>query len=152
MSNLEQVTVSIRPMKRSDIRAVLALDSKIRNGQDHPIDKELGNTNPEGSIDVSFVAEVGGNTIGFIIARLAHVMIPLTEVCMLQGILVDPDYQNRGIGIRLLGNLVGYCQDKGISTIRTPVEKHNDDLRRFFERLGFRLSTIVNYDKTIEGK
>lgn len=150
MSNLEQGTVSIRPMKRSDIRAVLALDKKIRNGQDLLSDKDLGNTDLGRSIDVSFVAEVGGNTVGFVMARVAHVMIPFTEVCMLQSILVDPDYQNRGIGIRLLGNLVGYCQNKGINTIRTPVEEHNNDLRRFFERLGFRRSTIVNYDKTFE--
>ncbi len=99
---------------------------------------------------MSFVAEVGGNIIGFIISRLAYVMIPFTEVCMLQSILVDPDYQNRGIGIRLLGKLVGYCQNEGINTIRVPIEEHNEELQRFIERLGFRCSTIVNYDKTFE--
>jgi len=69
-------------------------------------------------------------------------------VCILQGILVDPDYQSRGIGVRLLGKLVGYCQDEGINTIRALVQEGNDELRHFVERLGFHRSTIVNYDKT----
>ncbi len=150
MSKVEQSTVSIRPMTRSDIHAVLALDkrlSKTRGGLSY---KDMAATDPEGPLDVSFVAEVGGNIIGFAIARLAYVMIPFTEVCMLQGILVDPDYQNRGIGIKLLGKLVGYCQGEGINTIRALVEEGNDELQRFVERLGFRRSTVVNYDKTFE--
>jgi N-acetylglutamate synthase-like GNAT family acetyltransferase len=105
---------------------------------------------PGGPLDVSFVAEVGGNIIGFIMSRLAYVMIPLTEVCLLQGILVDPDYQHHGIGIRLLGKLVAHCQEEGINTIRALIEEHNDDLRHFVAQLGFRRSAIVNYDKTFE--
>ncbi len=150
MSKVEQGTVSIRPMTHSDIHAVLALDrrsSKTHGGLSY---KDMAATDPGGPLDVSFVAEVSGNIVGFTIAHLAYVMIPFTEVCMLQGILVDPDYQNRGIGIKLLGKLVGHCQDEGINTIRALVEEGNDELQRFVERLGFRRSTVVNYDKTFE--
>ena len=150
MSNVEQSAVSIRPMTHSDIHAVLALDRKISKGRGLLGYKDMAATDPGGPLDVSFVAEVGGNIIGFVMSRLAYVMIPFTEVCILQGILVDPDYQSRGIGVRLLGKLVGYCQDEGINTIRALVEEGNDELRRFVERLGFRRSTIVNYDKAFE--
>ena len=152
MSNLKQGTVNIRPMTRSDIHAVLALDRKISKGRGALSYSDMVTTDPGGPLDVSFVAEISGNIVGFVIARLVFVMIPFTKVCMLHSSLVDPDYQNRGIGIRLLGKLVDYCQGEGINTIRALVEEHNDDLIRFVERQGFRRSTIVNYDKAIECK
>ena len=135
-------------MTHSDIHAVLDLDRKISKGHGLPSYKDMAFTDPGGPLDVSFVAEVGGNGIGFAISRLAYVMIPFTKVCVLQGILVDPDYQNRGIGVKLLGKLVAYCQEEGINTVRGLVEEGNDEFRHFVERLGFRRSTIVNYDKT----
>ena len=152
MSNLKQGMVNIRPMARSDIRAVLALDRKYSQARGVLSYSDMVTTDPEGPLDVSFVAEVGGDIVGFVIAHLAYVMIPFTKVCMLHSTLVDPDYQNRGIGVRLLGKLVDYCQDEEISTIRALVEDHNDDLIRFVERQGFRRSTVINYDKTIEFK
>lgn len=152
MSNLKQGTVNIRPMTRGDIRAVLALDRKCSQERGGLSYSDMATTDPGGPLDVSFVAEISGNIIGFVIARLAYVMIPFTKVCMLHSSLVDPDYQNRGIGVRLLGKLVDYCQDEGINTIRALVEEHNNELIRFVERQGFRRSTIVNYDKTIEYK
>jgi ribosomal protein S18 acetylase RimI-like enzyme len=150
MSNMEQSAVSIRPMTPSDIHAVLALVRKISKGHAPLSCEDMAATDLGGPLNVSFVAEVGDNIIGFVMSRLAYVMIPFTKVCILQGILVDPDYQSRGIGVRLLGKLVGYCQDKGINTIRALVPEGNDELKHFVERLGFRRSTIVNYDKTFE--
>lgn len=150
MSNVEQSAVSIRPMTRSDIHAVLALDRKISKGRAVLSYKDMAATDPGGPLDASFVAGIGGNIVGFAMSRLVYVMIPFTEVCILQGILVDPDYQSRGIGVRLLGKLVGYCQNEGINTIRALVEEGNDELQRFVEQLGFHRSTIVNYDKTFE--
>lgn len=150
MSSVKHSAVNIRPMARSDIDAILALDRKFGKGRSLLSHKDMAIIDPGGPLDLSFVAEIDGNVIGFVISRLAYIMIPFTEVCMLHGILVDPDYQNRGIGIKLLGKLVGYCQDEGINTIRMPVEEDNDELRRFVERLGFRPSKIMNYDKTFE--
>jgi ribosomal protein S18 acetylase RimI-like enzyme len=148
MSNKEKGSVSIRPMTRSDIHAVLALDRKYGRARGDLSYKDMATIDPGGPLDVSFVAEIGDNIIGFVIARLAYVMIPFTEICVIQGILVDPDHQGLGIGSNLLGTLMRYCQDEGINTIRTLVEEHNDKQRRFVERLGFRRSNIINYDKT----
>ena len=150
MSNLKQGMVNIRPMTRSDIRSILALDRKC--SQEHGVlsYSDMVTTDPGGPLDMSFVAEVGGNIVGFVIARLVYVMIPFTKVCMLHSSLVDPDYQNRGIGIRLLGKLVVYCRDEEINTIRALVEENNDDLISFVERQGFRCSKIINYDKPID--
>jgi ribosomal protein S18 acetylase RimI-like enzyme len=150
MTSKERGKENIRHMTRSDIHNVLALDRKFAGTRGHLSYKDLVALDPGGPLDVSFVAEVEGNIIGFVMARLTYLMIPFTEVCMLQGILVDPEYQNRGIGSKLFRELLGYCQAEGINTVRTLVEEHNDELRRFVERLGFRRSAIINYDRTYE--
>ncbi len=150
MSNVEQSAVKIRPMTRNDIHDILALDKKFSKMKSSLSDNDMVTTDPGGPLDMSFVAVSGGNIIGFVIARLAYVMIPFTGVCILHSILVDPDYQNRGIGVRLLGTLVGYCQEEEVGTIRTLIEEHNEELARLVERLGFRRSSVINYDKMFE--
>lgn len=151
MSNAEQVLVKIRPMTRSDIDDILALDKKSDRSKSSLTHKDMVTTDPGGPLDMSFVAETGGAICGFAIARLAYVMIPLTGVCILHSILVDPDHQHRGIGVRLLGRIVARCQEEGIGTIRTLIEEKNEELIRFVEPLGFRRSAVLNYDKTFEG-
>jgi len=151
MSTMEKGTVNIRRMTRSDIDAVLALDEKFGRGRGGLSHKDLTAIGPGGPLDLSFVAEVGGKIVGFVINRLAYLMIPFTEVCIVQGMLVDPDYQGRGIGTKLFGKLLEHCHSQGINTIRALVEEHNKELQQFVQQLGFRRSPIVNYDKTFEG-
>ena len=150
MRSGEQSTITIRPMMRSDIHAVLALDRKLEDRRSHLSHKDMASTEPGGPLDLSFVAEVDGNVVGFLISRIAYLMIPLTEVCLIQGILVDPDHQERGIGSKLLEKLLDFCHEEGIHTVRGLVEERNDELRRMLERLGFRRSNIINYDKNFE--
>jgi GNAT superfamily N-acetyltransferase len=107
-------------------------------------------TVPGGPLDVSFVAGMGDKVVGFIVARVAYLMIPLTEVCLIQGILVEPGYQEKGIGSKLLEKLLDFCNEEGIHTVRGLVEERNAELKRVLERLGFRLSNVINYDKNFE--
>jgi ribosomal protein S18 acetylase RimI-like enzyme len=150
MSKTEQDAVNIRRMTNDDIHAVLALDWRAEGGRSLLSYKDIVALNLGGSLDVSFVAEVGGKVIGFVITRLAYLMIPFTEVCIVQGMLVEPDYQRRHIGTKLFEKLLEHCHSQGINTIRTLVEERNEELRQFVERLGFRRSHIVNYDRTFE--
>jgi ribosomal protein S18 acetylase RimI-like enzyme len=150
MSTVKKDDVNIRLMTRSDIHAVLILDRKMSEGRGVLSYKDMAATDPGGPLDLSFVAEVEGKVIGFLMARLAYLMIPFTEVCILQGIVVDPDYQGRGIGGKLLDELLDHCHAEGINTIRAIVPSGNKKLSLFVEAHGFRRSTIVNYDKTFE--
>jgi len=150
MSTVEKGAVNIRPMTRSDIHAVLALDRGIGKGRGFLSYKDMAATDPGGPLDLSFVAEVEGKLVGFIMTRLAYLMIPFTEVCIIQGILTDPAYQGRGVGSELVRRLLDYCQAEGINTIRALVPERNKELQHFVETHGFRRSTIINYDKTFE--
>jgi ribosomal protein S18 acetylase RimI-like enzyme len=150
MSTVKKEDVNIRPMTGSDIHAVLIFDKKISEGRGVLSYKDMAATDPGGPLDLSFVAEVEGKVIGFLMARLAYLMIPFTEVCILQGIVIDPDYQGRGIGGKLLDELLDHCHAEGINTIRAIVPQGNKKLSLFVEAHGFRRSTIINYDKTFE--
>ena len=150
MRTVEKVTINIRHMVRSDIDAVLTLNKEASGGQSSISYKDMIATDLGEALDLSFVAEVDGRVVGFVLARLAYLYIPLTEVGVIHAIVVAPNYQRSRIGSRLLSELLSYCHAKDIITIRVPVNAYNTELRRFVERLGFRQSTTLNYDKTFE--
>ena len=150
MSTKKKDSIKIRPMTRSDIHAVLILDRKIGKGRGILSYKDMAATDPGGPLDLSFVAVDKDTVIGFIMTRLAYLMIPFTEVCIIQGMLIDSQYQGRGIGGQLLHGLLDHCYAEGINTIRALIPDKNRELKNFFEAHGFRRSTIVNFDKTIE--
>ena len=150
MSAMEKGTVNIRRMGRGDIDAVLAIDRKISGGRGLITHRDMVTADPGGALDLSFVAEADGKVVGFILARLTYASVPFVELAVIQAIVVDPDYQQRGIASRLVNTLLGYCHAEGINTIRAVLDERNTELRRFFERLGFRRSKLVNYARTFE--
>lgn len=151
MSKAKGTKVSIRRMTRSDIHEVLALDRVIRGSKRDVIKfEDLASANPGTPPDISFVAEVDGKIVGFSINRSTYLMVPLTEVCIIHAILVDPDYRKLGIGSKLIGALLDHCRAEGIGTVRTLVPKANKELRALVERHGFERSHITNFDKTFE--
>lgn len=151
MSNAKEAKVNIRRMTRSDIHEVLALDRIIRGlGRDVIRYEDLASANPGTPPDMSFVAEIDGNIVGFSINRSTYLMVPLTEVCIIHAILIHPDYRGRGIGRKLIQALVNHCQTEGVGTVRALIPEDNKELQTIFERQSFQRSRIVNFDKTIE--
>ena len=149
MGAKEEGRVNIRPMERGDINKALAIFKKIGGGQvltyRDLIAMDLG-----GALDLSFVAEVDQETVGFILARLAYVGVPVSEVGMVDVLVVDPDYRGQGTGSRLVDALFDRCYDEGVSTVRAVISERNPKLADFFGNLGFRRSELINYVKTFE--
>ena len=150
MNAVEKDNVNIRPMKRGDISSILAMFKKMGDARGTLTYKDLINSDLGGALDLSFVAEVENKTVGFVLARLAYVGIPVTEVGIIQAVAVDPDYRREGIGARLLSALSSCCQSEGISQLRVGVNERDTQLKGFFENLGFRRSELVNYTKTFK--
>lgn len=147
----KESTVDLRRMTRSDIDAVLDIDRKISGGQGLITHRDMVAVDPGGTLDLSFVAEIGGKVVGFILARLTYVGVPFVEIAVIQAIVVDPGYQRQGIASRLVNALLGHCHAEGINTTRAVLDERNAALKRFFQRLGFRRSELINYAKTFEG-
>jgi ribosomal protein S18 acetylase RimI-like enzyme len=138
-----KANVTVRRMTADDIDAIIKLGGNIISRH------ELTALGLEGPLDCSFVAEVDGNIIGFNLARLQYVGIPLTRVCLIHGIVVQHEYRRHGIGNRLVEEMFRCCHELGVDTIRAHVEQSDLRLQRFITQLGFFRSTVDNYDKNV---
>jgi ribosomal protein S18 acetylase RimI-like enzyme len=142
--------IIVRHLTRSDIDTVLELDKKIGNGKSSITYRDLISMDPGGLLDFSFIAEINGRAVGFMLARIQYVYIPFTEVCLIHGVGVDPQYHGLHIGSRLINELFSHCQAEDIPAVRALVDQDNKTLCHFVESLGFQRSKIINYDRTFE--
>ena len=145
---MEDPAIIVRRINQTDMAAVREIDAKIGKGQGLIGDGDIARAELGGPLDMSLVAEDEGRVVGVLFSRRALLMLPLGEVCLMQTILVDPDYQRHHVGSKLITALPELCSAAGIKNVRALVEERNEGLRRTVERLGFKSSRIVNYDKT----
>ncbi len=150
MSNVQESKVNVRRMKPGDIDAIMALDRELGSGRGLLSYKDMVATERGGRLNLSFVAEVDSKIVGFVMTQLVYLMIPFTEVCIIQGILVHPKYQEQRIGSKLMEGLLDHCQTEGINRIRALIPEGNAEVRQFAEWHGFRRSNIINFDKTFD--
>jgi ribosomal protein S18 acetylase RimI-like enzyme len=96
-------------MTSSDLDEVLVLISKMTKGKPRITYRDLIANEPGGPLDLSLVAEAKGKMVGFVLARVEFVYIPLVEVCLIYSVGVDPEYRVRHIGAALVNELIKYC-------------------------------------------
>jgi len=160
MSAMEKGEVNIRRMESKDIDDVLAVYNRIREARTSGMKpsrlsykavltyEQIACTEPGSPLDLSFVAEVNGQVVGFLWGRLAYVGIPMEEVGLIHMLIVDFDYQRRGIAKRLVDTLTERCQAKGVNAIRAIIDERDWELGNFFHGLGFNRSELAIYLKT----
>jgi GNAT superfamily N-acetyltransferase len=68
---------------------------------------------------------------------------------VIQGIVVEHEYRQHGIGYRLVEEVFKSCREKGVGMVRALVEENDARLRYLAEQLGSRPSTISNYDRIL---
>jgi len=154
--------INIRPMERGDINAVISIYSKIRDEKIPGVKRsrlsyrgamtfeEIAVTNPGGPLDLSLIAEAEGKPIGFIWSGLAHVGIPVDEVGIIYMLIVDPDYQKKGIAAELVNALLARCRKKQVNTVRAVIDERHWELHNYFQKLGFHRSELAIYTKAAE--
>lgn len=147
---METDDLKIRGMAPSDLGPVMALDEKLSGSRSYASYEELFGYELAGKLNFSFVATVRNELAGFLIAHSTFLYIPITEVCIINSIIVDPNYRRHHIGSRLIEELVIKCRTEGISIIRALVREPDESLRTFIQQLGFHKSDIVNYDRVFE--
>lgn len=150
MGNKVEVKVTIRRMRRKDTDLVLDCNRNLKGPRETLSACDMVEINPGGPLDLSFIAETEEKIIGFIIARLVYSYLPTREVCLISGLVVDPVYRRQYIGSKLVNELLNYCKEQEIQTVRGLVHERNEELKRVVENLGFHRSLVVNFDKNFE--
>lgn len=134
--------IPVRAMKRSDLTALVQIDSRV-TGADRSayFESKLNEALNESDIRVSLVAEIGGQPVGFIMARVDFGEFGSVEpVAVLDTIGVDPDYRRSGIGRALLSQLLVNLGSLRVETIRSELAWNEHELLGFLERCGFGVS------------
>ena len=67
---------------------------------------------------------------------------------VINAIDIAEEHRGRGVGRRLVDEILDKCHDEGIDTVRAIFPEKNEKLRKAVENLGFRRSPVVNYDMT----
>jgi N-acetylglutamate synthase-like GNAT family acetyltransferase len=140
-------TVKVRHVMHYDIDSILSLHKRIgvkESNIAYMISSGFG-----GPMDFSFIAEIDRKVVGVIIAHLMYVYIPITELCFVNGIIVDPQYWRHHIGSKLTNALIEFCKTQNIKVIRCLAEVGNKELNEFVKAFGFKPSRIVSWDKEI---
>jgi len=142
MAAEDQISIRVRPMEMSDYEAVLHLAGTL-------ITREEMSTLKASDPCLIFVAEADGQVIGFNLAHILYVGIPLSKICVIGGIVVDHRYRRLGIGEALIAAIEKQCRVHNIDTVRTLVEEEDERLEQFVIDTGFQRSVVRNFDKMI---
>lgn len=141
--------IKIRPMEPEDINGILEVDRKISGMQRAITYRDLVREALGGEVDMSFVAEVDNQFVGFVLAYLTYVREQITEACVIQIFGIDPKYQRQGIASKLIQALIDKCRSKKIKLVRVMLEERDSELQSLFKRLGFDRGHYIDYSKIL---
>jgi len=142
---LSRDRIPVRAMKESDLDKLVEIDSRItgRNRSGY-FERKLQEALHESDVRVSLVAEIDGDPVGFIMAKVDFGAFGRIEpVAVLDTIGVDPNAQHRGVGHALLSQLLMNLSTLRVERIRTELGWAEHDLLRFLERCGFQPSQML---------
>jgi ribosomal protein S18 acetylase RimI-like enzyme len=150
---MSQENINIRLMKVEDFEAVVAIDEKIvrSSRRDYYEVKFEKLFRSRDYLPASLVAEKeDGTLVGFVMGELYIGEYGIfQEEATLDTIGVDPDYQHKGIGKRLIDEFVDHLRDVGVKKIYTLVDWNDSRLIQFFSSNQFVPSRTINLERTI---
>ena len=100
--------------------------------------------------DASFVAEVEGKVVGYMISYIVYGGYGLEKSAWIAMLGVDPRFMGQGVGKRLAEEILRVYQEQGIRNVFTSVRWDSVDLLSFFKTLGFDRSSFINLRKKLE--
>lgn len=99
---------------------------------------------------VSFVAELDGTVVGYMITYIIYGGFGLEKSAWIGLFGVNPKYMDQGIGKRMAQEVFDVFKEMGIRSIFTSVMWDSTDLLSFFKSLGFDMCGFINLKKIID--
>jgi ribosomal protein S18 acetylase RimI-like enzyme len=154
MEPADRDDVVVRRLRPRDLEAVIALDAKTTGRRREEFFKiKLKQALAETGVEVSLAAEIDGLFVGFLLARVYYGEFGMMEpAAVLDTIGVLPDFQGRGVGSAMLGQLRMNLRALGIQRLQTEVGWDSQELLAFFHREGFRPAPRFCLDLDLEAE
>lgn len=83
------------------------------------------------------IAEIGGQFAGLCLYFPTFSTLTGTPGFYVQDLYITPDHRKRGIGEKLLADLVTEAAKQGRNHLKLSVHRNNQGASRFYDRLGF---------------
>ena len=142
--------ITVRRLRSRDSAAISKIGSAI-NQESPDLDyRRIVEEELKREADASFVAEVDGEVVGYMISYITHGSFGLDRCGWIAMFGVDPKYMGKGIGSRLAEAIFQYYEKKKVKNVFTSVKWDSTDLLSFFKTLGFDRSVCINLQKTLE--
>jgi predicted N-acetyltransferase YhbS len=142
--------VKIRALKKEDLEAIVGIDEKVLGEKRRSYwERKLEGMSNKSS-QVSLVAEVEGEVVGFILADVSGWEFGVPEtIGWMDTIGVEPGYQKKGVATALAYELIKNLKAIGVKTIYTLVSWNDWALLQFFHAMGFTRGDMINLELKI---
>lgn len=150
---MNESTINTRLMKADDFDAIVKIDErvlKVRRPEYYKMKFEKL-VQSKDYVPTSLVAEKDdGTVVGFVMGELYIGEYGISqERATLDTIGVDPDYQQKGIGERLIVEFMDHLKTLGVQKVNTLVDWNDAALIRFFSVNHFSPSKTINLERTL---
>jgi len=142
--------LQIRKIKAEDASDISQIQSAITKSSPTIDFRQIIEQQVRKDEDVSFVAEVDGRVVGYMISYIMFGGFGLEKGAWIATLGVDPKFMGRGIGKKLAEEILAVYREKGINDIYTSVRWDSVDLLSFFKTLGFDRSNFINLRKELD--
>jgi ribosomal protein S18 acetylase RimI-like enzyme len=87
----------------------------------------------------SFVVRANEKTVGFVLTQPVSYVHSVRREIWLEYIAVLPRFRRKGIGSRLMANVVDYAKSHDIALLHTTLNPNNDESARLLRKHGFEI-------------
>ncbi len=141
--------LKIREIRPDDAEAITRIQHSITKTSPKIDFKPIIEKRLKDSDHVSFVAEVEGKVVGYMVSYIIYGGFGIEKSAWIATLGVDPRFMGQGIGKLLAQKIVETHKEKGITHLFTSVKWDSVDLLSFFKTLGFDRSEFINLRKEL---
>lgn len=153
MTAAAAATTTIRPLARTDLAGVVAIDAALEGrSRGAYIERRLAAALNEPKLHAQFAAIDGAGLAGYILARVLEGEFGRTQPGLrLELVGVRDDARGRGIGRQLFDALAQWGQRHSIRDIRTAVPWRDRAMLGYLDATGFELAPQQILDCAVDG-
>ncbi len=149
---LEKTDVLVRTMKQHDLPEIVRIDC-LAGGTPRPryFEVMLYRSVQVTGLQISLVAELEGQLVGYLIASLYYGEYGLAEpTASIDAISVEPNARHRGVAHALMQQFRSNVAAVGVTKIRSEIEWDDFDLLGFFAKEGFAPAKRLCLETTVD--